>query len=114
MEQTIDATNEKIGRVASKAAALLIGKDKTGFVKNSVIGSKVTIINASKLSITEKKRTNKTYAQYSGYPGGLKKPTLAMTVAKKGYKEILEHAISGMLPKNKLRTKFMLNLKISE
>ncbi|MES2060139.1 MAG: 50S ribosomal protein L13 [Patescibacteria group bacterium] len=112
--QTIDATNEKIGRIASKAAALLIGKDKTSFVKNAVVGNKVTITNASKLLITDKKRVNKTYAQYSGYPGGLKKPSLQMTVDKKGYTEILRHAISGMLPKNKLRTKFMLNLEISE
>lgn len=112
--QTIDATNEKLGRVASKAAALLIGKDKTSFVKNKIVGDKVKVINASKLLITDKKRVQKTYAQYSGYPGGLKKPTLEMTVAKKGYKEILKHAISGMLPKNKLRTKFLLNLEISE
>lgn len=112
--QTIDATNEKLGRVASKAAALLIGKDKTNFVKNKVVGSKVKIVNASKLLINDKKRVQKTYAQYSGYPGGLKRPSLEMTVAKKGYKEILKHAISGMLPKNKLRTKFLLNLEITE
>ena len=112
--QTIDATNEKLGRIASKAAALLIGKDKTNFVKNKIVGDKVKIVNASKLLISEKKRVNKTYAQYSGYPGGLKRPSLQMTVAKKGYKEILKHAISGMLPKNKLRTKFLLNLEISE
>lgn len=112
--QTIDATNEKLGRIASKAAALLIGKDKTNFAKNKIIGDKVKIVNASKLLINEKKRVQKTYAQYSGYPGGLKKPTLEMTVAKKGYKEILKHAISGMLPKNKLRAKFLLNLEISE
>lgn len=111
---TIDATNEKLGRVASKAAALLIGKDKTDFAKHKIVGEKVKITNASKLLITDKKRVQKTYAQYSGYPGGLKKPTLQMTVDKKGYKKILEHAISGMLPKNKLRTKFMLNLTISE
>ncbi len=112
--QTLDATNEKIGRIASKAAALLIGKDKTGFVKNKIVGDKVKITNASKLLITDKKRVNKTYAEYSGYPGGLRKPSLEMTVAKKGYKEILRHAISGMLSKNKLRTLFMKNLEISE
>ncbi|HEY4512440.1 MAG TPA: 50S ribosomal protein L13 [Candidatus Paceibacterota bacterium] len=112
--QTIDATNEKLGRVATRAAAILIGKDKTTFVKNKIVGDKVKIINASKLLIDEKKRVEKTYARYSGYPGGLKKPSLEMTVAKKGYKEILRHAVSGMLPKNKLRTKFLLNLEINE
>ena len=111
---TLDATNEKLGRVASKAAALLIGKDKTNFVKNKVVGDKVKIVNASKLLISDKKRVNKTYAQYSGYPGGLKRPSLEMTVAKKGYREILKHAVSGMLPKNKLRAKFLLNIEINE
>jgi len=56
----------------------------------------------------------KTYSRYSGYPGGLKQPTMKMVVAKKGYSELFKEAVSGMLPKNKLRSKMMKNLKISE
>jgi large subunit ribosomal protein L13 len=111
---TIDATNEKLGRIASKVAKLLIGKDKTDFVKNSIVGSKVKVINASKMNILEKKMKTKTHSRYSGYPGGLTKETLDKTVSKKGYGEILKLAVSGMLPKNRLRTKFLLNLEVTE
>lgn len=112
--QTIDATNQKIGRIATKVASLLMGKGKTTFVRNKMVGDKVKIVNASKLSITEKKKTEKTYSRYSGYPGGLKKEKLADQTSKKGNAEALKHAISGMLPKNTLREKFLLNLEISE
>ncbi len=111
---TIDATNGKLGRIAAEAAKLLIGKDKTDFVKNAIVGSKVKIINASKISIDEKKLKTDTHARYSGYPGGLTKETFDKVVAKKGYGELIKKAVSGMLPKNKLRTKFLLNLTISE
>lgn len=111
---TIDATNEKLGRLAAKTARLLIGKDKTTFVKNEVVGDKVKIINASKVSISGTKLKSKTHSRYSGYPGGLTKEPLERVVEKKGYSEIIRHAVNGMLPKNKLRTRFMLNLEISE
>ena len=112
--QTIDATNQKLGRLAATVAKALIGKDKTDFVKNSIVGSKVKVVNASKMTITDVKMKTKAHAMYSGYPGGLKMETLVQTVAKKGYSEILRKAVSGMLPKNKLRTKFMLNLEVTE
>ncbi len=111
---TIDATNGKLGRVAAEAAKLLLGKDKTDFVKNAIVGDKVKIINASKISITEKKVKTDTHVRYSGYPGGLTKETFDKVIAKKGYSELLRKAVSGMLPKNKLRTKFLLNLTITE
>lgn len=111
---TIDATNEKLGRLSAKVAKLLIGKDKTDFVKNSIVGSKVKVINASKISIDDKKMKTKTRSRYSGYPGGLTKETLEKTSVKKGYSEIIRNSVSGMLPKNKLRTKFMLNLEVTE
>ena len=112
--QTIDATNQKLGRLATQVAKLLIGKDQTDFVKNKVVGSKVKVINASKMSIATKKMKTETHARYSGYPGGLTKETLEKTAEKKGYAEVLRLAVSGMLPKNKLRTKFLLNLSITE
>lgn len=111
---TIDATNQKLGRVASHAAALLCGKASVSFARNKMPETKVEVTNASKISIDEKKLKTKTRSRYSGYPGGLTKETLEKTVAKKGYSEILRKAISGMLPKNKLRAKMLVNLKISE
>lgn len=114
MEHTIDATNAKLGRIASKAAALLIGKNKTDFAKNKITGGKVKVINAAKISITEAKMKTKTHARYSGYPGGLTKETFSHVAGRKGYAELVRHAVNGMLPKNKLRTKFMLNLEVTE
>ncbi len=114
MEHKIDATNQKLGRVASHAAHMLMNKDSVEFARNKMPVSKVTIDNASKISITEKKLKTETHSRYSGYPGGLTKATLDKVVAKKGYKELLKHAISGMLPKNKLRDKMLLNLTINE
>lgn len=112
--KTIDATNTKLGRVASQAAKILIGKDSTGFVKNKIVGDKVKVINASKISITDSKMKTKTHARYSGYPGGLTKETFSHVAGRKGYAELVRHAVNGMLPKNKLRTKFMLNLEVTE
>ncbi len=111
---TIDATNQKLGRVASQAAALLCGKASTDFARNKMPVTKVEITNASKISITETKKKTKTHSRYSGYPSGLKKETLERTIEKKGYSEIIRKAVSGMLPKNKLRSKMLLNLKVSE
>ncbi len=114
MEHTIDATNQKLGRLASKAAHLLMNKDSVEFARNKMPVSKVVITNASLISITEKKLKESTHSRYSGYPGGLTKETLERVTKKKGYSEVLKHAISGMLPKNKLRAKMLLNLKITE
>ncbi len=114
MEHTIDATNEKLGRVAAKAAKLLIGKDTTSFAKNTVAGSKVKVTNASKISITDAKMRAETHSRYSGYPGGLTKEPLRRVTEKKGFAELIRHAVNGMLPKNKLRTKFLLNLEVTE
>lgn len=114
MEHTIDATNAKLGRVATEAAKLLIGKNTTSFARNKVAGSKVRIINASKISISDTKMKTRTHARYSGYPGGLTKETLGHVASRKGYAEVIRHAVSGMLPKNRLRTKFMFNLTVTE
>lgn len=114
MEHTIDAENQKLGRVASKIAHLLMGKSSLEFARNKMPVTKVTVINASKLSITEKKLKEKRYSTYSGYPGGLKKEKLEEKIAKKGMKDALKNAVSGMLPKNKLRTKMLINLKIND
>ena len=114
MKYTLDAENKKIGRVATQAAVYLMGKNLSSFARNSIPEVKVEIKNASKASIDDKKKSQKTYSRYSGYPGGLKQPTMEMVIAKKGYRELFREAVSGMLPKNKLRAKMMNNLIVTE
>ncbi len=114
MKYTLDAENKKIGRVAAQAAVYLMGKNLTTFARNTIPDVKVEIKNTSKLSIGEVKRATKTYSRYSGYPGGLRQPTMEQVIAKKGYSEIVKEAVSGMLPKNKLRPKMLKNLIITE
>lgn len=114
MEHEINAQNKKLGRVASEAASFLMGKNRLDFVRNTVADIKVKIINASKLDVTNKKLGAKTYKLYSGYPGGLKEPTMKKVIADKGFKEIFRIAVRGMLPKNKLRDRMMKNLIITE
>ena len=112
MEHTIDAQGKRVGRIATQAAVLLMGKNRTDFVRNAIPTVKVKIINADKLEVTSKKMGQKAYKVYSGYPGGLKTPTMKKIVADKGMREVLRKAIHGMLPTNKLRTQMMKNLII--
>lgn len=114
MEHTIDATNQSLGRIASQAAVLLMGKMTPEFARNKVSGIKVHITNASKMKTTEKQLLNKTYHNYSGYPGGLKTQTMARVIEGKGYAEVMKKAVYGMIPSNKLRPIIMKNLKITE
>ena len=114
MKYTIDAQGKRIGRVATEAAVFLMGKNTPDFKRNGIPDVEVEITNTSKAVIHEKKLTQKTYSRYSGYPGGLKQPTMEQVIAKKGYSELFKEAVSGMLPKNKLRQKMMNNLVIKE
>jgi large subunit ribosomal protein L13 len=114
MKYTIDAENKRIGRVATEAAVFLMGKNLTTFAKNTIPNIKVEIKNTSKALILDSKKAQKTYSRYSGYPGGLKQPTMEQVIVKKGYSELFKEAVSGMLPKNKLRAKMMNNLMITE
>ena len=114
MKYTIDAENKKIGRVATEAAVMLMGKNLPDFKRNAIPNVTVEIKNTGKASIDEKKMLQKTYSRYSGYPGGLKKPIAKQVAEKKGHKELFKEAVSGMLPKNKLRAKMIKNLVITE
>ena len=114
MRYTLDATNKKIGRVATQAAVYLMGKNTLDFKRNGIPAVTVEITNTSKADIADGKRAQKTYSRYSGYPGGLRQPTMIQVIAKKGYSELFKEAVSGMLPKNKLRSKMMNNLIIKE
>lgn len=111
---TIDATGKRLGRVATEAATVLMGKHKTTFAKNKEGDTSVTIENASKLSIDERKREQKEYQRYSGYPGGRKTLRMEEVIEKKGYQEIVRNAVKGMLPKNKLQAPRLKRLNVTE
>jgi len=111
---TLDAAGKKLGRVATEAATILMGKHDPHFERHQEAVSQVHIVNASKLHLPEKKRVGKMYARYSGYPSGLKKETLAMVSKKHGYREVVRKAIYGMLPSNKLRARAMRRLTVEE
>lgn len=114
MKYTIDAKDKKLGRVASQAAGYLIGKSLVTVTKNNVSDVKVEIINASKLVIDPNKATATKFYHHSGYPGGIKKMTLAEFITKKGYPELVRKTIYGMLPTNSLRSKMIKNLNVTE
>ena len=112
MEHTIDAKGKSLGRVASEAAHVLMGKDKPDFEKHVVADVTVKIMNSETLKISPKKASSKIYTHYTGYPGGLRKQTLEEVKEKKGMEEVLRKAVYGMLPGNKLRPKMMKHLII--
>jgi large subunit ribosomal protein L13 len=114
MNYTVDATGKTLGRLATEIAVLLMGKNSTGYVRNNVSGNKVLVENAGKIKVDPRKLEEKTYARYSGYPGGLKTPSMAQVVAKKGYREVVQLAVKGMLPDNKLKSIMMKNLTVTE
>lgn len=112
--KTIDATNKKIGRIAQEAATILMGKDSANYTPNKVTTEGVHIINASQADISEKKKGEKEYKWFTGYPSGLKTRTMDQMIAKRGIEECYRKAIMGMLPKNRLRAEMIKKLKISE
>jgi large subunit ribosomal protein L13 len=103
-----------IGRVASEAAKVLMGKNDPSFERHMVTGSCVTIVNAGQMKIDPRKLDTVKYAQYSGYPGGLRYETLGEVIAKKGMEEVLRRAVKGMIPANRLRPVIMKNLTVTE
>ncbi len=111
---TIDAQGKTVGRIASEAAKAILGKHKTSFVKNAVVGDEVEVINASKVRISGNKERDKKYIRYSGYPGGQKVESYAMLVARRGEAEVIRRAVLGMLPKNKLQAHRIKLLKITK
>jgi large subunit ribosomal protein L13 len=114
MKHTIDAQGKKIGRIASQAAAALMGKNSVSFAKNKVNEGVVEIINASKADVSATKKTSDIYVTYTGHRGGLNKESLGHLIDRRGMKEVFRRAITRMLPDNKLRDKRMKNLTISE
>ena len=111
----IDASDQVVGRLASKVAKLLRGKYKPTFTPNADCGDNVIIINAAKIVFTGKKETEKVYTRYTGYPGGQRFNTPAQLRKRNdGGERILRHAVKSMLPKGPLGRSLMNNLYIYE
>lgn len=110
---TIDATGRTLGRVASDAAQALLGKKSAQFVKNFVLPVEVTITNASKLNMSEKRIANKDYTHYTGHVGGLRTTSMKMMLEKKGIEEVVRKTVDGMIPRNKLRKERMKRLTVT-
>lgn len=107
---TIDAANKILGRLAVEISLLLRGKSKPGFAPYKDMGDFVTVKNVEKMIVSGKKMEQKKYYHYSGYPSGLKETSLKVIFNKKPG-EVLRIAVSGMLPKNKLRAMQIKRLK---
>ncbi|MEX1997058.1 MAG: 50S ribosomal protein L13 [Candidatus Andersenbacteria bacterium] len=106
-----DAQGEVLGRLATRAAALLLGKHRFDFAKNVVAPVYVVITNCDHVVLTGNKETQKMYRHYTGYPGGLKERSVAEQ-RRRDSRVIVEEAIYGMLPKNNLRAERMRHLKL--
>jgi large subunit ribosomal protein L13 len=107
----IDAQGKTLGRLASQVATILRGKHKPIYTPHIDCGDYVVIINAEKIHTTGKRLDQKMYYRHSGYPGGLKQITLRDQL-KRFPERVLESAIKGMLPKNKLGRQMYLKLKV--
>ena len=107
----IDAEGQTLGRLASVIATKLMGKDKPQYSPHVVCGDKIVVINSSKISVTGNKMTDKIYYHHSGYPGGIKDIALKDKLVKDP-NSVLRHAVTGMLPKNKIARDMLKNLKI--
>jgi len=99
----VDVKGKILGRIVPEIIKYLQGKNKTNYVDYLDMGDNVVVINAKKIKVTGNKAKLKTYTNYSGYPGGLRVETFASLI-KKNPGEIIKHAVSGMLPKNKFRS----------
>lgn len=100
---TIDASGQIVGRLATKVAMILMGKNKPDFQPHIDTGDKVEILNVGEIRFTGKKMDAKGFRHHSNYPGGLK-TVMVKDLIKEDPKEIILHAVSRMLPKNKTRT----------
>lgn len=107
----IDATDLALGRLSSRIALILRGKNKPGFTPNVDCGDNVIVINAEKVALKGKKMTNRVYTRYTGYPGGQRFSTPAEILAKRPT-ELIRRAVKGMLPKTRLGDKVLGNLYI--
>lgn len=107
----VDASSKVLGRLATDIAKILMGKHKPEFTPYLDSGDYVVVTNAAKVKMTGKKSSQKVYTRHSGFPGGLKQETFDKLIARKPI-YVIEHAVAGMLPKNKLGRKMLKKLKV--
>ena len=107
----VDASDQILGRLASKVAKIIRGKYKTNFTPHVDCGDNVVVINAEKIQLTGSKWDNKKYFRHTGYPGGQYIQTPSQLLAKDSTR-IITNAVKGMLPKNKLGRKIIKNLYV--
>lgn len=107
----IDLEGQTLGRVATQIATLLIGKNKVNYSPNQDMGDFVVAINSDKIKVTGKKVTDKLYQRHSGWPGGFRELTFQQ-LHEKDSRKIIEHALKGMLPKNRLQDPRMARLRV--
>lgn len=107
----VDAAGQNLGRLASRVARLLMGKDKVEFTPGVDVGDYVVVINSSKIEVTGTKLDDKRYYRHSGYPGGLKSLTLRQQLDQRP-EYVIERAVRGMLPKNRLGRKLLKKMKV--
>ena len=106
-----DAENKALGRLASKVAQTLKGKHKPTYTPHMDMGDFVVVVNAEKIRVSGKKEMQKTYFSHSGYPGGTKEVDL-YTMRRRHPERVIQNAVKGMLPHNRLGRQMMRNLKI--
>jgi len=107
----VDATNEVLGRLASRVAKIMRGKNKPDFTPHVDCGDNVIVINAEKIKLTGNKFQDKQYIRHSGYPGGQTSQS-AEAIMKKDPTKLVENAVKGMLPKNRLGSAIFNNLHV--
>ena len=107
----VDADNKILGRLAAKVSHMLMGKHKPNFAYHMDNGDFVIVINADKIKVTGNKAEGKIYYRHTGYPGGIKSTNLK-TMMSKNPERVIEIAVRGMLPKNKLGRKLFTKLKV--
>ncbi|RPI24391.1 MAG: 50S ribosomal protein L13 [Acidobacteria bacterium] len=107
----IDAADQVLGRVASRVASILMGKEKPNYTDFLETGDFVVVVNAGSIRLTGKKWDQKMYRSHSGYPGGLKEIS-ARDLLEKHPERLMEHAVKGMLPKNKMGDSLIRKLKV--
>ncbi len=107
----MDASGKILGRLATQVAGLLMGKHKPIFSRHMDVGDFVVVINAGKVAVTGNKAKDKFYYRHSGYPGGLKSINLEKMM-QTNPAGVIEHAVKGMLPKNRLRARMMKRLRV--
>jgi large subunit ribosomal protein L13 len=107
----VDATDETLGRLASRIARVLEGKNKPAYSPTLDCGDHVVVLNAGKIAVTSDKRETKLYMRHSGYPHGLKEETLGHLLARRP-EEVIRRAVKGMLPHNRLGAQQLTKLKV--